>query len=255
MKQLESRNNPLIKRALKALNGNDPDGLIIVEGHKLLGEALKSGAKPQMLFVEQAEALKDKTDYADICYCISRGLFRELSTVQTPNEIIAYLTPAPSPALKDLVRKPGMLVILDRLQDPGNIGTIMRTSEAMGITGLILLQGCCNANNHKVIRAAMGSSFRLPVISNVSAKELFSILDTNGFTTICADMQGEELPKFKFPAKSALFMGQEGRGLSDYILKSCKSRLAIPMEGQVESLNVATSAAMCLYEWARNKLV
>ena len=73
--------------------------------------------------------------------------------------------------------------------------------------------------------------------------------------TICADMEGTKLPGFKFAEKSALFMGQEGRGLSDYIMNNCKQTVALPMYGQVESLNVATSTAMCLYEWARNKSV
>ena len=91
MKQIESRNNPIIKKALKVLNGSNSEGLIMVEGHKLLGEALKSGAKPEMLFVTSEEALRDKTDLEDRCYIISRGLLRELSTVQTPNEILAYL--------------------------------------------------------------------------------------------------------------------------------------------------------------------
>ena len=154
---------------------------------------------------------------------------RELSTVQTPSNIIAFLTPCPAPNLEDVVNEAEMLVVLDRLHDPGNIGTIMRTSEAMGVSAVILLKDCCNPNNHKVIRAAMGSSFRLPVVANVDVQSLFQILNKNGYMTICADMQGEILNNFKFAEKSALFMGQEGKGLSDFIIKNCKSRVAIPI--------------------------
>jgi TrmH family RNA methyltransferase len=282
MKYIESRNNPIIKRALKAISNPSAENLIVVEGHKLLGEAIKSGAKPEMIFVttEESGLLSNHSSLSntkhcsllsqpngcqlpqsktfgehlvEITYKISKGLMRELSTVQTPNEVIAFLTPSPSPELEDVVTKAEMLVVLDRLQDPGNIGTIMRTSEAMGVSAIILLKGCCNPNNHKVIRAAMGSSFRLPVIANVDVENLFSILNKNGYMTICADMRGTTLKNFKFAEKSALFMGQEGRGLSDFIIDKCKSRIAIPMCGEVESLNVATSAAMCLYEWARNR--
>ena len=182
MKYIESRNNPIIKRALKAISNPSNENLIVVEGHKLLGEAIKSGAKPEMIFVTTEETASVIQRTAPILdggsgfglakaerglYKISKGLMRELSTVQTPNEIIAFLTPSPSPELEDIVTKAEMLVVLDRLQDPGNIGTIMRTSEAMGVSAIILLKGCCNPNNHKVIRAAMGSSFRLPVIANV----------------------------------------------------------------------------------------
>ena len=141
-----------------------------------------------------------------------------------------------------------MLVVLDRLQDPGNIGTIMRTSEAMGASAIILLKGCCSPNNHKVIRATMGSSFRLPVIPNVDVKNLFNLLNKNNYMTICADMKGTNIVNYKFAEKSALFIGQEGQGLSDYIIANCRSRIAIPTCGQVESLNVATSTAICLYE-------
>lgn len=147
-----------------------------------------------------------------------------------------------------------MLVVLDRLQDPGNIGTIIRTSEAMGASAIILLNGCCNSNNHKVIRAAMGSSFRLPVIPNVDVKNLFNLLNKNNYMTICDDMKGTNIVNYKFSEKSALFIGQEGQGLSDYIIANCRSRIAIPMYGQVESLNVATSTAICLYEWSISRI-
>ena len=243
----------IIKRAFKAINEPSKENLIVVEGHKLLNEALKSGAKPEMIFVACKEngLPRDLTtarnesykinNFDSITYIISRGLIRELSTVQTPSDIIAFLTPSPAPHLEDVVKNSEMLVVLDRLQDPGNIGTIMRTSEAMGVSAIILLKGCCNPNNHKVIRAAMGSSFRLPVVCNVDEQSLFTLLNKNGYMTICADMEGTILKNFKFAEKSVLFMGQEGQGLSDYIIANCRSRIAIPMCGQVESLNVATS--------------
>lgn len=254
MKQIESRNNPIIKRALKSISNPTSENLIVVEGFKLLGEALKSGAKPEMIFVtDELVTNKETLNFDNITYKVSKGLLRELSTVQTPSEIIAFLTPAISPNLEDIVKKSEMLVVLDRLQDPGNIGTIIRTSEAMGVSAVILLKGCCNPNNHKVIRAAMGSSFRLPVLANMNVENLFKILHKNGYISVCADMEGTTLKNYKFSEKTALFMGQEGQGLSDYIIANCKSRIAIPMCGQVESLNVATSTAICLYEWARRK--
>lgn len=266
MKEIESKNNPIIKRAFKAINEPSKENLIVVEGHKLLNEALKSGAKPEMIFVACKEngLPRDLTtarnesykinNFDSITYIISRGLIRELSTVQTPSDIIAFLTPSPAPHLDDVVKNSEMLVVLDRLQDPGNIGTIIRTSEAMGASAIILLNGCCNSNNHKVIRAAMGSSFRLPVIPNVDVKNLFNLLNKNNYMTICDDMKGTNIVNYKFSEKSALFIGQEGQGLSDYIIANCRSRIAIPMYGQVESLNVATSTAICLYEWSISRI-
>lgn len=207
-----------------------------------------------MVFVEHPQSLRGKKNLLECCYQVPRTLMRELSTVQNPAEILAFLTPPPQPALNDILKKPGLLLVLDRLQDPGNIGTIIRTSEAMGASAIVLLKGCCSHFNHKVIRAAMGSSFRLPIAAEVERNHLFSLLKQHSFATVCADMHGQPLPSYSFPDHCAFFFGQEGQGLADEIIKECNSRLAIPMQGQVESLNVATSAAICLYEWSRNRL-
>ena len=253
MKTIESKANPIIKNALRAVNKNSDDGSVLVEGHKLLDEALKSGATPEMIFVETPAAMREKTDLNSICYQVSRSMLRELSSVQNPAEIIAFLKLPPRPDLNETIKKARFVLVLDRLQDPGNIGTIMRAGEAMGIDLLVMLEGSCSQRNHKVVRAAMGSSFRLPIVDKVSRQLLFSLLHKYGFSSICADMQGQSLPSFRFPEPCALFLGQEGQGLSEEILKECNTRLAIPMQGQVESLNVATSAAICLYEWARTR--
>lgn len=255
MKTLESKSNPIIKRAYKALAGSNDEQLLLVEGHKLLDEALKSGARVEMVFVEEPQSLREKYDLNNVCYQVPRAILRELSTVQNPAEILAFLAPPQPPKLAEVIANARMLVVLDRLQDPGNLGTIMRTSEAMGVNALILLKGCCSQFNPKVIRAAMGSSFRLPVIADVAVNELFNQLQQHECATICADMHGKPLAEFTFPARSAFFFGQEGQGLAEKILKECKSKLAIPMQGQVESLNVATSAAICLYEWSRNRFI
>ena len=150
MKQIESRNNPIIKRAFKSINSPNSENLIVVEGYKLLGEALKSGAKPEMLFVtDEANVMSQlfetrnddffQSKMEKITYKVSKGLMRELSTVTNPGEIIAFLTPSPTPDLEEIIKSSKMLVVLDRLQDPGNIGTILRTSEAMGVSAIVLL--------------------------------------------------------------------------------------------------------------------
>ncbi|MDD3147665.1 MAG: RNA methyltransferase [Candidatus Riflebacteria bacterium] len=253
MKQIESRANQVFKRAQKVISGNSNEKLIVVEGHKLLDEAIKSGATPEIIFVEAPQALCGKEELNRCSFQICRSLFRELSTVQTPGEIIAFLAPPPLPDIDFVLQKSSMILVFDRLQDPGNIGTIFRTAEAMGADLVVMLKGCCSPFNPKVIRAAMGSTFRLPFAAEIKQTALLALLKKHGITAICADMSGENLPEFKFPSRTALFFGQEGQGLNEEILQECNSRLAIPMQGQVESLNVATSAAICLYEWARNR--
>ncbi len=238
---------------MKALTQPAEAGLILIEGHKLLNEAIASGAKPEMVFVEHPDSLKDTPELATLSFQVSRGLLREISSVQSPSEIVAFLKPTPPPDLEKTIESAEKILVLDRLQDPGNIGTIMRTSEAMGIDLLILLKGCCSIFNHKIARAAMGSNFRLPVCHDASLPTVIKLFHKYQTAMICADMEGKPVTNFEFPPRAALVLGQEGKGLDQEILKECNSRLAIPMQGRVESLNVATSAAICLYEWARSR--
>ncbi|MEW6711926.1 MAG: RNA methyltransferase, partial [Candidatus Riflebacteria bacterium] len=97
----------------------------------------------------------------------------------------------------------------------------------------------------------MGSTFRLPAYDQIDIDNLFELLQKFEFTKICAHMSGQKLTEFSFPDRTALFLGNEGQGVAEKIKKVCAMKLAIPMYGQVESLNVATSAAICLYEWAK----
>lgn len=254
MKKIESRENPIIKKALKAVKGNfDSQPMLLVEGEKLISEAIASGAEAIHLFVTDAASAKEFPELESRCCILSAHLFKELSSVKTQARIIAFFAPPPSVNLETILNKYSSIVVLDRLQDPGNMGTIMRTCEAMGVEGIILLKGCCNQYNHKLIRAAMGSNFRLPVCADVDPCHLLSSLKKSGISIICADMNGSSLFNFSFPDRCAMFFGQEGQGLDTKILKECTDRLAIPMQGQVESLNVAASAAICLYELAKSR--
>jgi TrmH family RNA methyltransferase len=123
----------------------------------------------------------------------------------------------------------------------------------MGADAVCCLTGTCSPDNTKVIRAAMGSSFRLPVFCKLQFAELDQSLKKAGFKTICADMKGSSIFNFTFPERCAIFLGQEGQGVEKFIKDKCSIKLAIPMPGQVESLNVAASSAIFLYEWARQQ--
>ena len=250
MKKIESRSNPIIKNAFQIAKGKD--SLVMIEGHKLLEEALKSGFIPEMIFVENEAAFIYPNCFFNSCFLITKKIMRELSTLQTPSEIVSFLKPPARPFLNEFITTSKLIVVLDRLQDPGNIGTIIRTSEAMGADAVFLLPGCCDKNNIKVTRGAMGSSFRLPIYDNLDVNYLFMLFNKHNFETICADMSGKPIFNYKFSDKCAIFFGQEGQGLSETILTQCKTKLAIPMQGQVESLNVATSAAIFLYEKNKN---
>ncbi|MDN5279296.1 MAG: methyltransferase, TrmH family [Clostridiales bacterium] len=253
MKIIESRNNPIIKKALKvARDSKGQSGLFIVEGEKLIREALKSGAVAETFFRTRSTRL-NIPELADISIEIPPVLFRELSTVTSPSDAICLFRYSRPQNFEEALAGANMLVVIDRLQDPGNLGTIFRTAEAMGVQAIALLKGSCSHLNPKSIRAAMGSAFRLSIFSDLEFHDLKRLLIKYDFSAICADMSGQSLYSFSFPDRTALFFGQEGRGLAEEIKKECTIRLAIPMQGQVESLNVATSASICLYEWAKQQ--
>lgn len=251
MKLIESRQNPHFKQALKiaADRRSFPD-LFLVEGEKLIREAIAAGLKPEQIFLT-AKSSGNFSKFHAICTELSPGLFRELSTVVSPADALAIFRRPEHEPLHDLLGRARLILVLDRLQDPGNIGTTIRAAEAMGADTVVLLQGCCSFLNHKAVRAAMGSSFRLPVHENVDARQLLELLRAENFELIGTDMNGCSIHRFQFPGRSALILGQEGSGIAANLKKECSLLLAIPMQGQVESLNVATSAAICLYEWSK----
>jgi len=255
LKQIDSKNNPLVKKAMRISAGKSSEDApsIVVEGIKLIDEAIKSGAKLQMCFIDDADTLKRRAELENKAILVPRIILKELATVQSPGNIVAYFEPGEQEALSANLTKAQIVVVLDRIQDPGNLGTIMRTSEAMGASTIILLKGCCNQFNPKVIRAAMGSGFRMPVFAMPDHKSVIKLLKQHDFTSIATGMTGIPLPNFCFPHKCALFFGQEGQGLNEQIFAECTVTLAIPMQGQVESLNVATSVAICLYEWSKGR--
>lgn len=255
MKLITSASNQIFKDARRlATKSRSDDHRILIEGTKLIKEALTSGAIAETIFISEGSDLTDfPPGFEKFCISISAKLFRELSSLQTPARSIGIFKLDTKKSLDETLKKPGIIVVIDRIQDPGNLGTIIRTSEAMGANAVLLLDGSCSLYNPKVTRAAMGSSFRLPIFSRLDYKSLAQLLAKNNFDLTATVICGKSLCETDFREKTALFLGQEGSGLSPQILKDCTLTLAIPMQGQVESLNVATSAAICLYEWSRQK--
>ena len=247
MRYIESKANPIIKKANATILGKTP--LAMIEGKKLLKEAIRSNANIDFILTSEKES-KDLDGLYDKVYQVPQKILNSLSSLQTPPTTISFILFPKVKKLEDTLSQNGLHIVLDRLQDPGNAGTIIRTAEAMGATSIILLKGSCAKNNYKLIRAAMGSAFRLPIYDEISPEELFNLCIKNKIQTVCADMKGEKIKSFKFLEKCVIFFGQEGKGISNYIFENCNSRISIPMPGPVESLNVAISAAICLYEWS-----
>ena len=239
---IESRANERVKEARKLQNRKErkESGLHLIESGKLVREAIASGAEIVSCFVE------DGFDFAvpdgAVNYAVTRAVLESLCESQTPQGIVAVVK---TPALTPPEEYPaGLVVVLDGVQDPGNVGAILRSADAFGAAGVLLSPACADAYAPKTLRAAMGSTYHLPVWQSELLPELAK-LKQRGFTALCGDLRGSET----LPALSgsvALVIGSEGNGVTEAVAEQCE-RFRLTMRGHAESLNASVAAGVLLY--------
>ena len=240
------------------------DGIFLAEGLKMYEEAptdlirevyltdvllqhLGSRQEKSDIYIE--EKLK-KTGYE----VVSETVFARMSDTRTPQGILTVLE-QPAYTLAQLLQtdRP-LLVLLEDLQDPGNLGTILRTGEGAGITGVIMSKNTVDIFNPKTIRATMGSIYRIPFFYTESMGEIVGTLREKGVRVYAAHLQGQDYyGSFSFIGGTAFLIGNEGNGLRRETAELADSYLKIPMEGQVESLNAAIAASLLVYEAHRQR--
>ena len=181
---------------------------------------------------------------------VDERLFRDLASTDTPQGVIAVVEP-PRFSLDDVRPAAGCPVLVaDGVQDPGNLGALLRTAYGLGAPGVILLQGSADVGNPKVLRGAMGASFRMPV-ARATDVELEAWAGKNSVTLWATVADGKVLDRADVPERLAIVVGNEGAGIRPEILALCRRRVAIPLARGVESLNVAVAAGIFLYEVQR----
>ena len=221
--------------------------LLALEGEHLLREALASGLLPSAVFVCEGFALREELPPETEILSLPPALFRATVSTEAPQPVAA-LVPAPARPLFTVVQTP-LVLVLAALQDPGNVGTLLRSAEAFGATGAILLSGTATPWGGKALRASAGSALRLPLCPARTAEEAATMLRARGVRSYAAVPRGGGLPSLGGP--SAIWIGNEGAGLSPAELQACDDRLTLPMPGPVESLNAAVAGSLLLYEAAR----
>lgn len=227
----------------------DEHGMFAVEGDHLCGELLRVGLRIGVAaFTEKAaekysETVKALCERAEKTLVISEDIAEYISDTKTPQGLFAAAEKREIPFPEDARR----LIILDKVQDAGNVGTVIRTAEAFGIDGVLLTDGCADAWSPKAVRASMGSVFREPLIPFSSEEHL------EGFTVYGAmlDESAKRLGEVRFPEKTAIVIGSEGSGISPEIAEICDEKIYIPIKG-AESLNAAMAAAVLLWELGRS---
>lgn len=254
--QLTSTKNPLLQTIRRAAAAGRPteDGLIVVEGPHLVEEALDGEWQIEQVFatararVSHSQLLL-KVD-AEIVE-VSERAFAATAATDSTQEVLALLRPR-NWSWKNLLGLCALIVALDGIQDPGNAGTIVRSAEAFGATGVVFLKGCVRAANGKLLRAAAGSMFRVPFLEAVAVEEFLEQARLNGLFTYALMVDGSAtLDDADLQSRCALAVGSEGAGVSRELLVAAHA-VSIPTV-KVESLNAATACSIALFEAHRQR--
>lgn len=265
LRKIEGRHNALVKELRQAFTRAEPtqDGNCAIEGLRIVDEAIRGGLRFRAVFFkESAQHLAER---------LLPQIGANVDTLLLPDKLFDGTVPSETPqGVAALVRlkefKPadvlerlhvGPVIVLVGLQDPGNLGTILRSAEAFGSAGVVLGEGTVSPYNSKVIRASAGSLFRLPVIIAKAAgalEEITGKLRARGVPLIATSShKGTPLNQADLTAPSALFIGSEGSGLPRTLLAQVDETVAIPHTPQVESLNAGVAGSIVLYEAARQR--
>jgi TrmH family RNA methyltransferase len=261
VRRISSRSNPFVTRCREVARGRGPDGLVLLDGEHLVEEALASGITLETVaFVDSAveafsDGLVDRLASAGAeVVRVPAQVMAALSPVRQPSGIVALARVKPSSLDDALAQAPQLVLLLDGIQDAGNVGAIVRAADGCGATGVIAADGTADPFGWKALRGAMGSTFRLPIAVRQSAPAAASRFKSRGITIVATvARQGTPLPAFRFRGPVAILLGGEGAGLPDALVAAADERLSIPMRPPVESFNVAITAALILYEAAKQR--
>ncbi|MGG2954753.1 TrmH family RNA methyltransferase [Geobacillus stearothermophilus] len=244
MKRIESPKNARVKQWKKLLTkkGRDETGLFLLEGFHLVEEAVKSRAPLVELMVDERTAIPPGWDVSVPVVIVTEAVMKAISSTETPQGIAAVCRqlPAEFEGVKTAL-------LIDAVQDPGNLGTMIRTADAAGIDAVILGEGCADVYNPKVVRATQGSLFHLPVVKG-DLVQWIARFKEQGIPVYGTALENAVDYRTVPPSSSfALLVGNEGSGVRREWLEMTTETIYIPIYGQAESLNVAVAAGILLY--------
>ena len=251
--------NERLKHARRVREGREPE-LIFVEGERLVEECLQADLPLVACFhspepSERAQAiLAELQRRACPLFPVTDAVLATISDTVHSQGLILLAQRPQAVLAKTLSSHVPLLVGLDAVQDPGNFGTIVRTAEAAGAHGVLALRGSADAFAPKTLRGAMGSAFRLPLVTELTEEELLTTCRQAGVTVVAAEAEAElNYTEFDWRQPALLLLGNEGRGINTRLLAESRASVRIPLHPPVESLNVAASAAVILFEAARQR--
>lgn len=252
MKNITSLKNPAVQdaRALATAKERARQRAFLLDGEHMVGEGLQMcPERVRTVFVDE----KRVENYAALLalaqgevYAVPEHVLAAISQVKTPQGIAAVCE---LPESRQLSAMGDRLILLENVQDPGNVGTVLRTLDAAGFNGCVLTPGCADPFGPKTLRATMGSVFRVPMCTVPDAAEAAAQLAADGYAVIGAALDGEPFyERGKLPEKLCVIIGNEGQGMTKQTLQNCTHRYRLPMHGGAESLNAAVAAAIFMYD-------
>lgn len=246
MEHITSLKNPKVAawKALKDRKGRRESGCFLVEGRKMVEEALASAFDVETVLVQEGVSFPDGLTMP--VYELPAHVLAAVCDTKTPQGIAAVVRMKEQSALGKHI------VVLDGVQDPGNVGTIIRTADAAGLDGVLLSNQCADVFSPKVLRATMGSIFRMNLRTTDDLPGELTKLREKGYSILSSQLDGTPFyEREKVAEQFALVIGNEGNGVSEQVQQTATHRVRLPMRGGAESLNAAIAAAIMMYELMR----
>jgi TrmH family RNA methyltransferase len=264
MRPISSRHNPLISEFRELAARPDPAGArVFLDGAHLVHEAIDAGLAFEAAVVT-SDKLTHATEEAHLASVLeSKGVdvlsadarvFDAVSPTKQPSGLAAIALRSPSTPEAFVHSGRALVLVAAELQDPGNVGALIRVAEAGGATGVVVTTGTANPFSWKALRGSMGSALRLPVVTGLDMDAVLAMLGERGFASVAAVARsGADPDELDWNGRLALWVGSEGHGLPTSIVRRCAQRVAIPMTERVESLNVAVAAGVLVYAARRHR--
>ena len=251
---ITSSANAVFKNIMKLKNRKYRDklGVFIAEGVRFVSEI------PEEVEIDEyivSEGFNGKLREGVRVYALSENLFKQISDTESPQGVIAVCKKTDLFGSDIYGDNNGLFIIAEEINDPGNLGTIIRTADAFGAKAVLLSKGSVDLYNSKVLRSTMGSVFHLPILTDVDIKEVTDDMKKRGIKIYAAHLKGEKMPsQIDLNKGSAFIFGNEARGLKDETADLCDEYIKIPMTGRAESLNLSVAASVLMYESLRQRM-
>ena len=254
------KNNEIIKdtsKLVKSSKYRKECGLFTAEGIRICCDGVLSGYTPEIFFFTEKSKEKYLSEYEKISAVskksipVSQEVFEKISDTKSPQGFLCVYNVLDKCRIPYTINNQGNYLALENLQDPSNLGTILRTAEALGFDGVIMSGNCCDLYSPKVVRGSMGAVFRLPTYVPEQFTEYIREITAMGIKTYASTPRNALCITDLNINGGVMLIGNEGSGLSEETLNACSCRVSIPMRGRAESLNAAAAAALLMWEMIR----